>query len=364
MQGYRSIRRVGIAIAALSAMVFLSACGGGGGSGTSGAPYNRWGLRAIKVDRAYAQLELRHGTGTEPGDGQTVGLIDSGIDTGHPVFAGKRVTERFLTGATNETGDKVSHGTAVASVIAGRPSASFTAETRAERGVAWGADLAMFALRPGRPGSPTYNPIPLTGLTYADDLWAPLIGDVTGWSSGGRTLDFVNVSVGFHGIIEQYSAQQLRDNFRDTIAALAQAGPGEKTVFVFSAGNAHGRLCDPAGFTGNADLCVEVNGERRVNAKSPDILSGLPARISEAARACDRRRGGGPGQRRRRGLRDHRRSPTAAASPPNGASRLPATGSARPISAPTPTTVARGSRAPPTSEARRSPRPWSRAVSR
>ncbi len=280
MQGYRSIRRIGIAIPALSAMVFLSACGGGGGSGTSGAPYNKWGLRAIKVDRAYTQLELRHGTGTEPGDGQTVGLIDSGIDEDHPVFAGKTVTERFLTGATNETGDKVSHGTAVASVIAGRPSASFTAETRAERGVAWGADLAMFALRPGRPGSPTYNPIPLTGLTYADDLWAPLIGDVTGWSSGERTLDFVNVSVGFHGIIEQYSTQQLRDNFRDTIAALAQAGAGEKTVFVFSAGNAHGRLCDPAGFTGNADLCVEVNGERRVNAKSPDILSGLPARIS------------------------------------------------------------------------------------
>ena len=279
MQGYRSIRRVGIAIAALSAMVFLSACGGGGGSGTSGTSSNRWGLRAIKVDRAYAQLELRHGTGAEPGDGQTVGLIDSGIDTGHPVFAGKRMTERFLNGATDETGDKRSHGTAVASVIAGHPSDSFTAETRAERGVAWGADVAMFAIPLGM-GAGTYNPIPLTHLAIADDRWAPRIDRAVAWSSGGRTLDFVNVSVGFPGIIEQYSARQLSAYFGDTIAALAQVGAGEKTVFIFSAGNARGRLCDPADFTGNADLCVEVNGERRVNAKSPDILPGLPARIS------------------------------------------------------------------------------------
>ena len=227
MQAYRSIRRVGIAIAALSAMVFLSACGGGGGSGTSGAPSDRWGLRAIKVDRAYAQLELRRGTGAEPGSGQTVGLIDSGIDEDHPVFAGKTVTERLLTGANNETGYKWSHGTAVASVIAGHPSDSFTAETRAARGVAWGADLAMFAIPLGTGQVGNYNPISLTHLAIADDRWAPRIDTVTAWSSGGRTLDFVNVSVGFPGIIEQYSARQLSVNFGDTIAALAQAGPGD-----------------------------------------------------------------------------------------------------------------------------------------
>ena len=88
---------------------------------------NQWGLTAIRADRAYAQLELEHGAGTEPGSGQTVGVIDTGIDTGHPMFAGKRVTEHFFSGATDETGDEVSHGTAVASVIVGRPSAAFTA---------------------------------------------------------------------------------------------------------------------------------------------------------------------------------------------------------------------------------------------
>ena len=71
---------------------------------------NQWGLTAIRADRAYAQLELEHGAGTEPGSGQTVGLIDTGIDTGHDVFAGKTVSEHFFSGATDETGDRTSHG--------------------------------------------------------------------------------------------------------------------------------------------------------------------------------------------------------------------------------------------------------------
>ena len=97
---------------------------------------NQWGLAAIRADRAYAQLELEHGVGTEPGAGQTVGVIDTGIDTEHPMFAGKTVTEHFFSGATDETGDGVSHGTSVASVIVGRPSAAFTASVTAPRGVA------------------------------------------------------------------------------------------------------------------------------------------------------------------------------------------------------------------------------------
>ena len=69
---------------------------------------NQWGLTAIRADRAYAQLELEHGAGTEPGSGQTVGLIDIGIDTGHDVFAGKTVSEHFFSGAADEAGDRTS----------------------------------------------------------------------------------------------------------------------------------------------------------------------------------------------------------------------------------------------------------------
>ena len=242
------------------------------------------GLSTIRADRAWAQLELEHGSGTAPGSGITVGVIDTGIDTGHPAFAGKTVSEEFLGGATDETGDQRSHGTAVASVIVARPSATFTDAVTAARGVAWGADVAMFAIPAGSSGG-NYVPVPLSSLDSVDDRWDSRFGHVINWSNGGRTIDFVNMSVGFHGIIDQYSEQQLRDNFGDAIAALAQTGASEKTVFIWAAGNAHGDPCDAADFTNNPDLCVEVfeNGEtkHRVNAKSVEVLPGLPVRVSE-----------------------------------------------------------------------------------
>ena len=237
---------------------------------------NQWGLAAIRAERAYAQLELEHGGGTEPGSGQTVGLIDTGIDTAHDVFAGKTVTEHFFPGATDETGDETSHGTAVASVIAGHPSARFVTNADAARGVARGADIAMFAIR-ARSGGGDYVPTTLAGANSADGLWASRLAHVVNWSSGGRSLDFVNVSIGYMGIIEQYSEADLRASLGDSIAALAQAGAGEKTVFVWAAGNGHGRDCEASNFTGDPDLCV--NG--KVNARSVEIVPGLPARIAE-----------------------------------------------------------------------------------
>ena len=237
---------------------------------------NQWGLTAIRADRAYAQLELRHGAGTEPGTGQTVGLIDTGIDAGHPAFAGKTVTEHFFSGASDETGDGFSHGTAVASVIAARPSAAFVDTLEAARGVARGADVAMFAV-PTRSAGDGYVPVSLTGADDADDRWAARFTHVLDWSSGGRSLDFVNMSVGYLGIIEQYGAQDLRDSLDGSIAALAQMGASEKTIFVWAAGNAHGRPCDRSDFPDNPDLC----DGGAVDAKSPEILPGLPARIAE-----------------------------------------------------------------------------------
>ena len=121
---------------------------------------NQWGLGKIGADRAWARIELAHGKGTEPGSGQTVGVVDTGIDMGHPQFAGKAITEEFLGGAKDEDGrSSISHGTAVADVIAGRPGAD---DAKAARGVAWGADIAMFAVPTGR-SRPVYRP------TTADD---------------------------------------------------------------------------------------------------------------------------------------------------------------------------------------------------
>ena len=180
------------------------------------------------------------------------------------------------------------HGTAVAGVVLARsPSETYTDGVTAPRGVAWGADVAMFAFPVGSGGGGgDYTPSSLTDLANADDRWASQFTRMINWSSGGRSLDFVNVSVGVSGIIEQYSEQQLRDNIDDAIAALAQEGSSDKTVFVVSAGNAHGAPCDPADYTDIPDLCesyVDSNGDTqyRVNARSVDIDAGLPVRISE-----------------------------------------------------------------------------------
>ena len=237
---------------------------------------NQWGLGSVRADRAWAQLELELGAGTEPGGGITVGLIDTGIDAGHPVFAGKTVTEHFFSGAEDEDGTEPSHGTGVAGVIAGRPGDAFTTDVKAARGVAWGADIAMFAVPTGSPGD-VYDPIELSSLGRVGDGWKDRLETILDWSSDGRTLDFVNVSVAYQGIIEQFSEQQLRDNLGDVIAALSQEGASEKAVFVWSGGNAHGEHCNAADFTGNPDLCV--NG--KVDAKSVEVLAGLPARIAE-----------------------------------------------------------------------------------
>ena len=212
-----------------------------------------------------------------------MGLIDTGIDTGHPMFSGKTVREHFFSGATDETGDGVSHGTAVASVIVGRPSAEFTPRVTAGRGVARGADVAMFAVRAGSGGG-DYVPISLASLNAVDDRWASRIDHVTAWSSGGRSLDFVNMSVGFKGVIDLYSAQNLRDNFGDTIAALAQSGATDKTIFAWAAGNGYGDPRDPADFTGNPDLCVEVieNAETKLGIREFSTKASVSARATDS----------------------------------------------------------------------------------
>ena len=47
------------------------------------------------------------------------------------------------------------------------------------------------------------------------------VNTVLGWRDGTRKVDILNLSVGFSGIIDDYTQQQLRDNFGDAIAAMA-----------------------------------------------------------------------------------------------------------------------------------------------
>lgn len=230
---------------------------------------NQWGLAAIGADRAYAHVNLLKGINSEPGAGVTIGFIDSGIDTLHPMFTGNTVFEVFLRNTPDETGEsRSSHGTAVASVAAGFYASSQTASAQ---GVAWGADIAMFAIPLGSGGG-TYNPISLTGLANRDASWAERFNQALAWRNGQNRVDILNLSVGNHGIIDNYTETDLRANFGQAIAAMAQAGATDKSIFVWAAGNAHDRSC--ASSTANCE-----NG--KINAVSVEVMPGLAARIPE-----------------------------------------------------------------------------------
>ena len=138
-----------------------------------------------------------------------VGILDTGIDGADPAFRDKTVIERFLSGATEEDGTDFSHGTAVASVIAGEdiPDYEFDAQ-----GVAWGADLIVFAIPLGDPPE-LYDPIKLSELPGTAEYFVETLGEVLAWQFGSQSIDFLNLSLGVSGIIENYSEEVLREPF-------------------------------------------------------------------------------------------------------------------------------------------------------
>ena len=97
----------------------------------------QWGLGAVHADRAYAHLKAVQGEGVQPGQGVTIGFVDSGIDRRYPSFRATRISEEFFD-ITNETGAGFSHGTAVASVAAGDRITSGSDRDKAHQGVVWG----------------------------------------------------------------------------------------------------------------------------------------------------------------------------------------------------------------------------------
>ena len=229
----------------------------------------QWGLGSIGADRAYAHVNLLEGENAAPGAGVTIGFIDSGIDLEHPIFAGKTITEVFMSGAVDERGvDDSSHGTAVASIAAGIRDHS---SPGGHQGVAPGADIAMFAIPLGE-GDGTYTPISLDDLAGADAGTAQLFNQALSWREGGRRVEVLNLSFGALGVIDDYGEADLRANFSQAIAAMAQAGVADKAILVWAAGNSHGNSCDTS--IPNCETGL-------LNAVSVEVISGLPARIPE-----------------------------------------------------------------------------------
>ena len=229
---------------------------------------NQWGLHAVNAHLAYGHVNLLEGEGAAPGAGVTIGIFDTGIDVEHPLFEGKYVYEEFLLGAVDETGDDYSHGTAVASVAAGGQ----TDDPNAPHGVAWGADLAVWAIPLGTSDG-VYRPVSLETLAQVDQGTAEEFNYIFGWRDGDRKLDILNMSFGYPGIISQYSEEDLRANFSASIAALAQADAAEKIILVWSAGNSNGDRCDAT----STENCPDG----QFQAISASLMSGLVTYMEE-----------------------------------------------------------------------------------
>ncbi|GGO07756.1 S8 family peptidase [Micromonospora parathelypteridis] len=97
------------------------------------------GKRKVSLDRSVPQIGAPAAwqAGFD-GTGITVGVLDTGIDAGHPDFAGRLTEVRDFTGG-NDPADAVGHGTHVASTIVGSGAAS----GGRYRGVAPGAKLLV-----------------------------------------------------------------------------------------------------------------------------------------------------------------------------------------------------------------------------
>ena len=308
----------------LAMVILLSACGGGGGVGGSGdngdvggdvgnndtgnvddnsnppidfqaqaetiaSRYrsrsefsSQWGLSRVRADRAYAHVELATGSGVGMGKGVTIGILDTGIDLDHPAFVttpndpdkDRKITEQLLPGAVDENGTRASHGTAVAGVAAGGRNVGLPTSAH---GVAWNANLAVFAIPLGFRGpNYVYRPSDLaTSSVRGRGHWfsTPLA-----WrGSDGERVDILNLSFGVAGLIEGYSETELRTHFGAIIQIMAQGGAAEKTILVWAASNDHGETCAP----GPAECKQNSNGDWKVDATSPSVLAGLPAKISE-----------------------------------------------------------------------------------
>ena len=229
---------------------------------------NQWGLAAINADRAYAHLELKLGPDVAPGEGVTVGVLDTGIDGEDPAFRNKTIVERFLSDATDEDGSKFSHGTAVASIIAAEDIPDYPYDAQ---GVAWGADLVVFAIPLGT-APELYDPIELSELPEEVKFLAESFEEILAWRSGSQSIELLNLSLGVSGIIENYSKDVLREPFEAFNALLLQEGSEDKVVFIWAAGNAHGTECDIP-----ISQCVDG----AVEASSVDLFAGLGVRFPE-----------------------------------------------------------------------------------
>ena len=233
----------------------------------------QWALEALNVHQAHAALAViegdMDGKNVKPGDGVTIGVMDSGVDRTHHELAGANITETFLQNLPDEMrtdydANEHSHGTAVTSIMAAQPNdAGFL-------GIAWGATFKVFTV-------PIGAHIPDDDERRRTFDWESAYKDVL--ASG---VQIVNASYSAGGsFIEHYDADDLRNSARlgPGFDVIAQSGVTDPAIFVWPAGNDHGDPCDQGDQNCFADSTSSTGYSYR--ATSPNLEGGAVAKLPE-----------------------------------------------------------------------------------
>ena len=187
-------------------------------------------LPLIKAAYAYA----RDATGA----GVTITIVDSGINPFHREFAKSDGTEddtklkvRDLDafGQYDPTGSNTLHGTAVASVAAGKRDGGKDGWWRYMHGVAYDANIDFLTLRLDPNDGSLLSPTSANDLTYAS-----LFHGILDLADG----DIINFSWGpSSDTIGDTLHANVRSQWASTAAVLAQKGVTNKKIIVWAAGN-------------------------------------------------------------------------------------------------------------------------------
>ena len=211
-------------------------------------------LAMINASSAYA----RGATGA----GIAVGVIDSGVYEEHIEFAQGSDNKVEYAGSDYSSGnprsdDAIGHGTLVAGIIAANRDGTLVSSGINMHGVAFDAGILAYEIPLGS-GSGPYDPLDVEQINFSDDNYF-----ANRFNTMADQVDIINLSFGFSGVVTSYTAAQVELAFGLTIDALAQQNKSrsERSIFVFSAGNAWNEIDDE----GNT-----------VDADSPELMPGLP----------------------------------------------------------------------------------------
>ena len=215
-----------------------------------------WVRGAVNAYEAYAHLAISKGeaAAASPGQGVTIGFIDSGIHTDHPDFTQTTSGKRILTGAGDDDHLSSAHGTAVVSAAAGWTS-----------GIAWGANVRMISGQAADTNG-TADTIPLTTELVQRAL--------------DYDLDILNLSLApaderYWSVREDWTGNSVRNDLgQGRIDAFAQRNRADKTILVWSSGNSN---CDHD----HPHPECRPGVDKEFNAHSPTLYAGAMAFIPE-----------------------------------------------------------------------------------